>query len=124
MKDFNLQSLKWTSDSIKKENYSLNAAITKLENALIFILSKNSFKLGLLTISIPSKFQVGDSRISSTTIPLAFGGKDELISKAFGEKISHKTNLPVISIVNIGDYNKEMINDCMELIDRLLENLQ
>ena len=77
-----------------------------------------------LSISIPSKFQVDGGGSTSTSIPVAFGRKNELISKALGERISQKTNQMVISIVNIDEKNRELIQDCIKLIDRILDKIK
>jgi hypothetical protein len=115
--------IRWITESIHKDEYSLNAAITKLENGLLLIISENEYKLGSISISIPHKFQVGGESSTSTTIPIAFGKKNELISKALGQRLSHKTNSMVISIINIDEKNQKMIKDCAKLMDKILEKM-
>ena len=124
MNEENKTSIKWISESIIRDDYSLNAAITKLENGLLFIISSNGYKFGSLSISIPFKFQVDGGGSTSTTIPVTLGTKNELISKALGERISHKTNQMVISIVNIDEKNKNIIKDCIKLIESILDQLK
>ena len=121
-KDDNIK-IRWITETIKTDEYSLNAAITKLENGLLLIISENEYKLGSISISIPHKFQVGGESSTSTTIPIAFGKKNELISKALGQRLSHKTNSMVISIINIDEKNQKMIKDCAKLMDNILEKI-
>ncbi|MHA1269529.1 MAG: hypothetical protein ACTSPY_07045 [Candidatus Helarchaeota archaeon] len=116
--------LNWISNSIKVNNTVLYAAITQLENAIIFILSNDGYKFGTLSISVPTKYQGEGGLSSSMVLPLAFGKKNELISKALGERISYKTNQMVISIVNLDESNQEMMKECIKLIDSLLEKMK
>ncbi|MBD3229431.1 MAG: hypothetical protein GF329_14700 [Candidatus Lokiarchaeota archaeon] len=116
--------IEWISETIERDDYKLFAAITKLENGLIFILSSKGFKFGTLSISVPHKFQVNGDRTSSTAIPIAFGKKNDLITKALGERVSQITNQMVLAIVNIDQENKDLVKDSMIIINKLIEKLR
>ncbi|MHA1229269.1 MAG: hypothetical protein ACTSRP_08695 [Candidatus Helarchaeota archaeon] len=124
MTNSNSNELKWYIGSIKKDNYTINAAMTKLDNAIIFVLSTNGYKFGSLSIALPSKYRIGIESFSSPIAPISFGRKNELITKAIGERISYKTNQLVISMVNIDFSEKEIYKECNKLIDELLSQMK
>jgi len=124
IKDRLNKDLKWIVETLKTDQYTIYGAISKLENCMIFIISKDGFRFGSLAISVPSIRNENSHYPSSTTIPIIFGKKNEILSRALSERVCYKTNQLVISIVNIDEKNQNMVKDCITLINKLLDKIK
>jgi len=117
----NKNDINWITESIQKDDYILNAAITKLDTGFIFLLSSDGYKFGSISVSIPFKFQVDSAGANSAIIPMAFSGKNEILAKAFGERIAQKTNQFVMVIINVDESKKDILKESIRLIDILVD---
>ncbi|MFX0133782.1 MAG: hypothetical protein ACFFDN_09065 [Candidatus Hodarchaeota archaeon] len=109
-------------EKIISKNIKITAFLTEFNNGVIIFLTEKKIKIGTIAIALPMKLDQLN-QISSSTIPLMFGVKNELITRAIAEKVAKNTNKLSIAITNFVSDLKEYYNSLFEVINNLLNRL-
>ncbi|MFX1451786.1 MAG: hypothetical protein ACFFCM_13135 [Promethearchaeota archaeon] len=113
----------WIKEEKKiSHNQTITAYLTEFNNGVIIFLTDKNLKIGTLAIALPMKLDQLN-QIGSSSIPLMFGVKNELITRAIAEKVAKSTNKLSIAITNFLSDLKDYYNSLFELINNLLNRL-
>ena len=87
------------------------------KNGLIIFLTDSEEKFGTIGIGVPVFSQISSS--GSSTSPIVFGIKNELIVKSIASKIAQLTKKIVILIINISEENVKDIDMVLKSLSSL-----
>ena len=108
--------MKWIKKEIE-ENEKFRVFFTEFINGLIIFLSDSENKFGTIGIGVPLSPQI--SNRGSSTSPIVFGIKNELIVKSIASKIAQATKKIVILIINISEENLKDIDIVLKSLSSL-----
>lgn len=98
--------LKWYSRREEKEKNPLNLFITELENGLIILITDKGPRIGTIAMGIPNP--AVKSRTDTSSIPIVFGIRNELFSRAIAERTAHICQKIVIASVFLSSETPEL----------------
>ncbi|MHA1301013.1 MAG: hypothetical protein ACTSO9_16455 [Candidatus Helarchaeota archaeon] len=111
---------KWLREEIiTPENAKIIVLLSRFENANLIFLTDRDYRIGTIAIAVPIKLNSA-KHVSSSTIPLMFGVKHELITKAIAEKVANTTNKLSIAITNFYNDIKDNFKIIFEVINKIL----
>lgn len=87
----------WFSRKEREKENPIEVYISEFSNGLLFILSDKGPRLG--TISIGTPMPLPGDRINTSSIPIVFGIRNELISRAIAERVARASTKMVIASV-------------------------
>lgn len=100
------KTLEWVSWREKTEDKSLTLHISEIENGLFLIISDKGPRIGTIAMGIPSTSVM--SRVSTSSVPIVFGIRNELFSRAIAERVAHISKKIVIASVFLSDTTPEL----------------
>jgi len=100
-----------------EENKKFSLYFTEFTNGLIIFLSDSEKKFGTIGIGVPLFPQI--SNRGSSTSPIVFGIKNELIVKSIASKIAQATKKIIILIINISEENIKDIDIVLKSLSSL-----
>ncbi|MHA1381139.1 MAG: proteasome assembly chaperone 4 family protein [Candidatus Helarchaeota archaeon] len=117
----NINVLNWSREEIlAPNNTKISAFFTKFKNANLIFLTDNDNKIGTIAIAVPIKLN-STSQITTSSVPLIFGVKNELITKAIAEKVANITNKLSIAITNFVSKIEENYKSLFKIIEKILK---
>ena len=115
-------NLNWSKEEIATpDNSKIMIYLTEFKNASLIFLTDSDNKMGTIAIAVPMKLN-SVNRISSSTIPLMFGVKNEFITRAIAEKVANKTNRLSIAITNFTSNIKDHYKILFDVINKILND--
>ena len=87
----------WFSRKEREKENPIEVYITEFMNGLLFILSDKGPRLGTIAIGTPMPLP-GD-RVNTSSIPIVFGIRNELIARAIAERVARASSKMVIASV-------------------------
>ena len=106
MKKMEQAGIVWFSRKEKNVENPIEVYISETANGLIFLLSDKGPRLGTIAIGTPTPL-LGD-RINSASIPIVFGIRNELLSRAIAERVSSACSKIVIASVYLSNETAEL----------------
>ena len=98
--------LNWYSRREENQKDPLQLFITELENGILLIISDKGPRIGTIAMGIPNpKIK---SRIDTSSVPIVFGFRNELFSRAIAERVAHIAQKIVIASVFLTDESPEL----------------
>ena len=98
--------LNWYSRREENKEDPLELFITELENGILLIISDKGPRIGTIAMGIPNpKIK---SRIDTSSVPIVFGIRNELFSRAIAERVAHISHKLVIASVFLSDESPEL----------------
>jgi hypothetical protein len=104
--------IEWYSWKEKNQKAPLMAFITELENGILIIISDTGARIG--TIAIGTSTQLIESRINTSSIPIVFGIRNELLARAVAERVAHQCQKIVIASVYLKDESSELAQRALQ----------
>ncbi|NVM04229.1 MAG: hypothetical protein HWN67_18000 [Candidatus Helarchaeota archaeon] len=104
------------------DNTKIIAFLTEFNNGVMIFLTDKNYRIGTIAIAVPMKLD-NLNQINSSTIPLMFGVRNELITRAIAEKIAKTTNKLSIAITNFASDIKNHYNSLFDVINKLLNRM-
>lgn len=89
--------IKWYSRREESEENPLTVYITELENGILLLITDKGPRIGTIAIGIPNP--AVKSRAHTSSIPIVFGIRNELFSRAIAERTAHICQKIVIASV-------------------------
>ncbi|MFX1294694.1 MAG: hypothetical protein ACFFD2_07550 [Promethearchaeota archaeon] len=79
--------VKWFSRCEKDQEKPLTVFITELENGVFLVISDKGPRLGTIAIGIPTPLV--KLRVNISSMPIIFGIKNDLLTRAIAERVAH-----------------------------------
>jgi hypothetical protein len=87
--------LEWYSRQESIDENPLTAFISELENGLFMVISDKGARLGTIAIGLPiSSIQ---NSINTSSMPIVFGIKHDILTRAIAERVAHHSQKIVIA---------------------------
>ncbi len=117
------KGLNWLKEEkFISNNIKITGFLTEFNNGVMIFITDNDYKIGSIAISVPIKLD-NLNQINSSTIPLMFGVRNELITRAIAEKIAKTKNTLSIAITNFASDIKDHYNSLFEVVNKLLNRI-
>ena len=84
----------WYTKTEKNQETPLTVYITEIENGVFLVLSDKEARLGTIAIGLPSP--QGKTRIDTSSMPIVFGIRNDLLTRAIAERVAHHSQKIVI----------------------------
>ncbi len=110
------EGIKWHWWREKDQKNPLILYLTELENGIILIISDRGVRIGTIAMGIPNSSI--KSRINTSSIPIVFGVRNELFSRAIAERIAHICQKIVIANVFLSDESPELARRSLKFAEQ------
>lgn len=111
--------LVWFSRKEKAQDNPIEVHISEITNGLIFILSDKGPRLGTIAIGTPMPL-LGD-RINTASIPIVFGLRNEILSRAIAERVAHACSKMVIASVYLSNESAELAQHSLQFAEETIQ---
>ena len=98
--------IKWYSRREESEENPLTLYITELENGILLLITDKGPRIGTIAMGIPNPAVKG--RAIASSIPIVFGIRNELFSRAIAERTAHICQKIVIASVFLSNETPEL----------------
>ena len=98
--------IKWYSRREESEENPLTLYITELENGIFLLITDKGPRIGTIAMGIPNP--AVKSRAITSSIPIVFGIRNELFSRAIAERTAHICQKIVIASVFLSNETTEL----------------
>ena len=104
--------IEWYVWKEKDQKSPLTVFLTELENGILIIISDTRARIGTVAIGISS--QLVESRTNTSSIPIVFGIRNELLARAIAERVAHQCQKIVIASVYLKDESSELAQRALQ----------
>ncbi|MHA1267221.1 MAG: hypothetical protein ACTSRS_18435 [Candidatus Helarchaeota archaeon] len=115
-------NLKWLSWREENAEHPLSLYLTEIENGLLLIISDKGPRLGTIAIGTPNLQIKGRTSISS--VPIVFGFRNELFSRAIAERIAKLCQKIVIASVFLSMESPELARRALNFTENSIKKYQ
>ena len=116
------KNLEWVSWREETEDKSLTLHISELENGLLLIISDKGPRIGTIAVGTPGISM--KKQASTSSVPIVFGIRNELFSRAIAERVAHISKKIVIASVFLSDTTPELAQRALKFaVDSIQEYL-
>lgn len=112
--------VKWFSRSESNRDKSLTVFITELENGVVLVLSDKGPRLGTIALGLPSP--VVKTQIDTSSMPIVFGIKNDLLTRAIAERVAHYCQKIVITSTFLSDSSPEMAQRTLKFAEESIRD--
>ncbi len=90
-----LSELDWYSRQESVGENPLTAFISELDNGIFMVISDKGARLGTIAIGLPTSSV--QNRINTSSMPIVFGIKHDILTRAIAERVAHHCQKIVIA---------------------------
>jgi hypothetical protein len=116
VKEMEQAGIVWFSRKEREQENPIEVYISEINNGLIFILSDKGPRLGTIAIGTPMPLP-GD-RINTASIPIVFGIRNELLSRAIAERVARACSKLVIASVYLSNESAELAQHSLQFAEK------
>ncbi len=98
--------IEWYSRREENEENPLTLFITELENGILLLITDKGPRIGTIAVGVPNP--AVKSRTNTSSIPIVFGIRNELFSRAIAERTAHICQKIVIASVFLSNETPEL----------------
>ena len=98
--------IEWYKRREEKEENPLTVYITELENGILLLITDKGPRIGTIAMGIPNP--AVKSRADTSSVPIVFGIRNELFSRAIAERTAHISQKIVIASVFLSSETPEL----------------
>lgn len=111
--------VEWYSQSEEGTEIPLKLFLTELDNGILLVISDKGPKIGTIAIGIPDPSIKG--RINTSSIPIVFGFRNELFTRALAERIAHRTQKIIIASVFLSVESMELAQRAIKFTEETIQ---
>ena len=115
-----MSELKWYAWKEKDQENPFVVFITELENGMLIILSDKGARIGTIALGIPSPLVKG--RSSTSSMPIVFGIRNELLSRAISERIAQRCEKIVIASVYMTEDSTKFAQRALQCAEKAIQD--
>jgi len=115
VKKMEYAGLVWFSRKEEAQENPIEVHISEINNGLIFLLSDKGPRLGTIAIGTPVPLP-GD-RINTASIPIVFGLRNEILSRAIAERVARVCSKMVIASVYLSTESAELAQHSLQFAE-------
>ncbi|NVM55075.1 MAG: hypothetical protein HWN66_15325 [Candidatus Helarchaeota archaeon] len=108
--------VEWTVWREENQDNPLELYITELENGMLLIISDKGPRIGTIAMGIPNPSI--KSRINTSSIPIVFGIRNELFSRAIAERVAHICQKLVIASIFLSNESPELAQRSLRFAEK------
>ena len=112
--------IEWYSRREHNEEHPLAIYITELENGIFLVITDKGPRIGTIAMGIPNP--VVKSRAETSSVPIAFGIRNELFSRAIAERTAHISQKIVIASVFLSNETPELAQRSLKFAVESIQN--
>ncbi|MHA1651074.1 MAG: hypothetical protein ACTSYB_12835 [Candidatus Helarchaeota archaeon] len=112
--------LKWYTKTEKDQVNPLIAFITEVENGLFLLISDKAAQLGTIAIGLPTL--LGKNGISTSSIPIVFGIRNDLLTRAIAERVAFRCKKIVIASTHLSEEAAELSQRTLRFVEEVIKD--
>ena len=114
--------MKWYSKTEKNQENPLTVYITEIENGVFLVLSDKEARLGTVAIGLPSP--QGKTRISTSSMPIVFGIRNDLLTRAIAERVAHHSQKIVIASTYLSQQSPDLAQRSLAFAEEAIRDFK
>ena len=114
--------ISWYKKTEKNQETPLTIYITEIENGVFLILSDKEARLGTIAIGLPSP--QGKTRVSTSSMPIVFGIRNDLLTRAVAERIAHHSQKIVIASTYLSQQSPDLAQRCLRFAEEAIREFK
>ncbi len=109
--------IEWYSRIEENVENPIRINISEFENGVIVVISDAGAKLGTIGIGVPTV--VAMNRISTSSMPLVFGIKNDLLTRAIAERVAQRCKKIVIASTHLSNESPELAERAIKFMEEI-----